>query len=81
MEEIKDIVKKYDKPVTRTRYAYKEEKGKMVRTEKQITLNNCYVLIKENGDSFVGTADEFKKLGIKLPYEPTQNNTTNPPQV
>ena len=49
MEQTKDIVKKYDKPVTRTRFAYKEEKGKVIRTEKQITLTDCYILIKENG--------------------------------
>lgn len=80
MEQTKDIVKKYDKPVTRTRYAYKEEKGKVVRTEKQITLTNCYILIKENGDSFVGTAEEFKRLGIKIP-ESAPKTTQTPPQV
>ena len=80
MEQTKDIVKKYDKPVTRTRYAYKEEKGKVIRTEKQITLTDCYILIKENGDSFVGTAEEFKRLGIKVPESATKTTQT-PPQV
>ena len=64
-----DIVKKFG-DVKRTRYNFETKDGKVVRHEKEIVLKNCYILIKENGDSFVGTADEFKALGIVIPTEP-----------
>lgn len=70
-----DIVKKFG-DVKRIRYKYETEKGKVVRHEKEIVLKDCYILIKDNGDSFVGTADEFKALGIALPTEPKVETST-----
>lgn len=73
-----DIVKKFG-DVKRTRYSYETENGKVVRHEKEIVLKNCYILIKDNGDSFVGTVDDFKALGIAIPTEPkVETSTANP---
>lgn len=70
-----DIVKKFG-DVKRTRCSFETKGGKIIRHEKEIVLKNCYILIKENGDSFVGTADEFKALGIAVPIEPKVETST-----
>jgi hypothetical protein len=70
-----DIVKKFG-DVKRTRYSFESKNGKVIRHEKEIVLKNCYILIKANGDSFVGTADEFKALGIAIPTEPKVETST-----
>ena len=75
-----DIIKKHP-DVERVRYSFETKGNKIVKQEKKIVLKNCYILIKENGDSFVGTAEEFKRLGIELPKEVPTTTTQTPPQV
>ena len=42
-----------------------DEKGE--ESTKEIINKNNYIMIKENGDSLVGSAEYFKKLGIIIP--------------
>lgn len=63
-----DTIKNFG-DVKRIRNKYVEENGKLVRHQEEVVLKNCYILIKENGDSIVGTEKEFKRLGITIPSE------------
>lgn len=52
------------KDLTRPHHSF-DKKGKEVITNK--TISGCLIVVKENGDSIVGTADELRALGIVVP--------------
>lgn len=61
-----DTIKQYGN-VKRIRTSYVTKDGKTLPEQKEIVLKNCYIYVKDNGDSFVGTEQDFNALGIQIP--------------